>query len=245
MRALLPYDGSPSARRALELVAGYPGLTLRLLNVQPQSADAGHAVLREALASLPGAEAQVRIGRPAPAIVQESTELIVMGTRGSGSLQGFAFGSVALRVAQAAAAPVLLVKPDDRLPAEPGRKLRALLAMDGSAPAVRAAERLAQWRGWLGELDVQLAHVDVGDEWTSREEAAQAAREILRRAGIAHHLHLSVGDPALEIRDLAQKTGAELVVLGTRGLGAAHHAFIGSVALKAAALCAVPALLVH
>ena len=29
-----------------------------------------------------------------------------------------------------------------------------------------------------------------------------------------------------------------------RGLGAAHHALIGSVALKAATLCTVPALLV-
>jgi nucleotide-binding universal stress UspA family protein len=34
------------------------------------------------------------------------------------------------------------------------------------------------------------------------------------------------------------------VALGTRGLGAAHHALIGSVALKAAALSPVPVLLV-
>jgi nucleotide-binding universal stress UspA family protein len=34
------------------------------------------------------------------------------------------------------------------------------------------------------------------------------------------------------------------VALGTRGLGAAHHALVGSVALKAAAICDVPVLLV-
>jgi nucleotide-binding universal stress UspA family protein len=33
-------------------------------------------------------------------------------------------------------------------------------------------------------------------------------------------------------------------VVGTRGRGAAHHALIGSVALKSAALTAVPVLLV-
>jgi nucleotide-binding universal stress UspA family protein len=35
------------------------------------------------------------------------------------------------------------------------------------------------------------------------------------------------------------------MVLGTRGLGAAHHALIGSVALKAASLATVPVLLVR
>jgi nucleotide-binding universal stress UspA family protein len=33
------------------------------------------------------------------------------------------------------------------------------------------------------------------------------------------------------------------VALGTRGRGAAHHALVGSVALKAATLCEVPVLL--
>jgi nucleotide-binding universal stress UspA family protein len=244
MRVLLAYDASPSARRALELVAGYPGLTTRLLNVQPQSEEAGHALVREALARLPAAEPQVRTGRAAPAILQEPAELIVMGTRGGGALQGFAFGSVALRVAQAAAVPVLLVKPDDRLPAAPGRKLRVLLAMDGSLLEVQLAhvqQPLTVLESVLPPLD------DVMDQWSNKpgEEATRAARSLFRRAGIAHHLHLTVGEPALEVRDLAEKTGAELVVLGTRGRGAAHHAFIGSVALKAAALCAVPALLVH
>lgn len=168
---------------------------------------------------------------------------------------------MALRVAQGSETPVLLVKPDDRLPARPGLKLRVLLAMDGSEPAIRAARWLAAWRDALGELDVQLVHVqqpltyletvlpphdDVIDQWSRQpsEDAAQAARELFRREGIAHRLHLTVGDPALEIRTLAEQTASELLVLGTRGLGAAHHAFIGSVALKAAALGAVPALLV-
>lgn len=38
--------------------------------------------------------------------------------------------------------------------------------------------------------------------------------------------------------------GADLVMAGTRGLGAAHHALVGSVALKAAVLSPVPVLLV-
>ncbi|TAK84438.1 MAG: universal stress protein [Betaproteobacteria bacterium] len=90
-------------------------------------------------------------------------------------------------------------------------------------------------------------HDDVIHEWSSAagEAAASRAREILRGAGIAHRLHLSVGDAPTEIALLAEQTAAELMVLGTRGLGAAHHALVGSVALKAAALSAVPVLLVR
>jgi nucleotide-binding universal stress UspA family protein len=89
-------------------------------------------------------------------------------------------------------------------------------------------------------------HDDVIGQWSTQEgrERTQAARELLRQAGIAQHMHLSVGDPALELRTLAAETSSELVALGTRGLGAAHHALVGSVALKAAALCEVPVLLV-
>ena len=64
-------------------------------------------------------------------------------------------------------------------------------------------------------------------------------------AGIRHRLHLTIGDPATEIVHLARETRCELLVLGTRGLGAAHHALIGSVALKAAAHAPVPVALVR
>jgi nucleotide-binding universal stress UspA family protein len=157
--------------------------------------------------------------------------------------------------------PVLLVKPEDRLPGGLGKRVRVLLAMDGSQPALRAAERLVAWRDWLGELEVHLVYVqqplsvlqvvlpphdDVIEQWSTREgeQATQAARQLFSREGIAHHLHLTVGDPALEVRTLAAQTASELIALGTRGLGAAHHALIGSVALKAAVLSPVPVMLV-
>ena len=287
---LLPFDGSPAAMRAVELVAGYraepSALVPNVLNVQappirfwPEGAldmrlveaaliEAGRSTINPATERLAAAgmhvRTAVRLGLVAHTVLSEArrqkAEAIVMGTRGHGALQGYALGSVALRVAHGGAAPLILVKPDAQLPGAFGKRLRVLLAMDGSAPALHAAERLVAWRAWLGELEVHLVHVqepltwleavlpphgDVMRQWSSAagEAATQAAREVFERAGIAHHLHLAVGDAPQEIARLVHDTTAELVALGTRGRGLAHHALIGSVALKTAALSVVPVMM--
>jgi nucleotide-binding universal stress UspA family protein len=288
---LVPVDGSLSSERAAELLAKYRGEAAKLdtifLNVQappvvvwPEPAidaaameaallESGQklvdgAARRIATAGL-RAHAAVRLGLPAAGILREAelrgAHLIVMGTRGHGALHGFAFGSVAMRVVHGGTVPVCLVQPQTKLPEQLGRNLRVMLALDGSEPGVRAAQLLTAWRGWLGELDVQIVHVqqpltfletilpphrDVIEQWTTRagEDATQAARDILEKAGIRSHLHLSLGEAYEEIAHLSEETGCELLVMGTRGRGAAHHALIGSVALKAAARSAIPVLLV-
>lgn len=272
IKVLLAFDGSAAAVRAAELLAGHAGgekPQVLLLNVQPRAAASAREALEPTAAKLAaagiGVRRQLRVGRPAPAILAEARRqkpaAIVLGTRGAGALQGFAIGSVALRVVHRARTPAILVKAEDRLPAALGRRLRVVLATDGSKPALRAAQRLAEWRAWLGELDVHLLwvqppltyletvlppHDDVIGQWSTKEgeRATRAAAALFRKAGIAHRVHLSVGDAALEARSLVEETGAELLALGTRGLGAAHHALVGSVALKAAVASPVPTMLV-
>ena len=273
MKLLVPFDGSPAARHAVELVAGYAGdpasISLTLLNVDRSASERGGAVLKPALERLAAAgfalEADVQVGPVAPTILAKArtaqSDLVVMGTRGAGAVQGFALGSVALRVAHGNGPPVLLVKPDDCLPRSIGSRTKVLLAMDGSEPAMRAAERLVAWRGWLGELDVDLVYVqeplslletvlpphdNVIGQWSTQEgeEATRKARELFAREKIGQHLHLTVGDPSREIMVLAEQTKADLIAVGTRGRGGAHHALVGSVALKSAVLTAVPVLLV-
>ncbi|MDF3009756.1 MAG: universal stress protein UspA [Burkholderiales bacterium] len=273
LKLLLAFDGSTSANRAAELLAGHAGaddkIEVLVLGVDPRTAAAGSAAVEPAAARLAesgiAVRRQVRVGPAAPAILAEARRqkpaAIVMGTRGEGALHGFALGSVALRVVHRARLPVFLVKAQDRLPAAFGRRLRVLLATDGSKPAMRAAQRLVAWRPWLGELEVHLLwvqpplsylqtvlppHDDVIEQWNTKEggRATRAAVVLFRSERIPTHVHLSVGDAALEVRSLAEETKAELVALGTRGLGAAHHALVGSVALKAAVACPVPVLLV-
>jgi nucleotide-binding universal stress UspA family protein len=119
-----------------------------------------------------------------------------------------------------------------------------------------------RWAPPASSLDVQVAYVqpplsvleavlpphdDVVEQWSTGagEKAAGAARELFAQASIPSHLHITSGEPAPELVQLAAETKCELLVLGTRGLGAAHHALVGSVALKAAALAGMPVVLVR
>jgi nucleotide-binding universal stress UspA family protein len=155
---------------------------------------------------------------------------------------------------------VLLVQPDTRLPANLGRSLRVLVALDGSTQATRAVKELLGRQSWLGELDIELAYVrparlldrypppeqQILERWGTQEaeEATRDARALVYAAGPPCRLHEPAGDPAEELVRLAAEVGADLVVAGTRGRGALHHALIGSVALKVAIGSPVPVMLV-
>lgn len=231
--------------------------------------DAGREILARARAELAAADcttdAEVRIGVAAQALLDEATAqgagLIVMGTRGRSGLAALTLGSVATRVLHGAKVPVLLVKADARLPAAFGRAQRLLLAVDGSEHALAAARWLASKPQWLGTTTVDLVyareplpllaallppHDDILALWSGRlsEEATRAARAALAGAGIEVGLHTPAGEPAPAIVRLADERHADFIVMGTRGLGAAHHAFLGSVALKTVHLSPVPVLLV-
>ena len=91
VKLLLAFDGSPSAMRAAELIAGHGGTGAKLEKV---------------LLHAPGPAA--------PAILAEARrrkpEAIVMGTRGEGAVGNLMLGSVATKVVHLAKVPVTLVK---------------------------------------------------------------------------------------------------------------------------------------
>jgi nucleotide-binding universal stress UspA family protein len=271
MNILLAVDDSPAAAQALRLIAGYRGerarLALTALNVQRRAPQEGEREVQAARAVLAASdlacETAVRIGAPARAILEEASarraDLIVMGTRGRGGLS--TLGSVAMRIAHGSHLPTILVKHDARLPAELGLRVRALVPVDGSDHALKAAARLASWSEWLSEITADLLYVQpqlplvqaltspkerLVEHWSGREseQATRGAIEVLMRNAIQHQVHSVAGDPAQRIAQLAAEMRSDLVVMGTRGLGAAHHALLGSVALKVAELSPVPVALV-
>lgn len=133
-RALVPFDGSPSAIHAVQHVvslarAGHRG-TVLLLNVQAPSAKssdaesgarartAGEVILEKASQLLDAQhipyQCEVLAGIPAEAIAatveRHQIDLIVMGSTGLRPLARLFLGSVATTVAQESKVPVTLVK---------------------------------------------------------------------------------------------------------------------------------------
>lgn len=137
-RILIPFDGSPSSRRAVEhVISATPpgaGREIVLLNVQdydPSAAAflsqdrhveaqraAAATVLDEAAEMLGrrgiAFERDIRIGTIADSVIDavkdDRIDQIVMGTRGLGKLAGAILGSVATAVVHKAPVPVTLVK---------------------------------------------------------------------------------------------------------------------------------------
>jgi YjbE family integral membrane protein len=139
---------------------------------------------------------------------------------------------------------------------------RVLLAVDGSPSASVAVQCWLAVRGELRDPSGLALHVVnvqpslSGDVSTfigsqTREDyhrelsdtAVRLAREALDAAGQRYQLHQPVGDAALEIVGLADSLNADLIVMGTRGLGAHTGAWAGSVAQRVIERASVPVLL--
>ena len=165
---------------------------------------------------------------------------------------------IALR-RRAAAMPVTAAAPARAA----GGLQRLLLAADGSEPSLRAAAHLIELRRGLRDADGVAVHVvnvqrplpgDVSSfiagktiEEYYQERAEQAlspVRAALDAAGLGYEVHRKVGEPGMVIAGLAAHIGADMIVMGTRGLGTHTAALIGSVAQSTVGQSAMPVLLV-
>jgi nucleotide-binding universal stress UspA family protein len=121
--------------------------------------------------------------------------------------------------------------------------MRVVLAYDGSDCAKRALDVLL---GLVGADDhVAVIGVAQGvplfgyagtlpspEEERERDRQLAVAEEALAARGISAELAPRAGDPATAILDAAEKESADLIVMGTRGLGTAERWLIGSVSDK-------------
>jgi len=143
--------------------------------------------------------------------------------------------------------------------------LKILLAADGSASATRATQKLIETAGWFKEpLEIELVTVhlplpqvggfagsvvshDMVEKYYSEEggKALAPARKLLDAAGIRYVPHILVGEIAQSLVGHVQKTGCQMLYMGTRGMSAMSNLMVGSVATKVLHLCTVPVVLVH
>jgi YjbE family integral membrane protein len=169
---------------------------------------------------------------------------------------------LAARAERQAAAESLQQTPA-AAPAAVGVK-RVLLAVDGSEGARKAVAHVLAMRQEMRDpaaLELHVLNVqspvpgDVSNFVTNdslqgyhseRAEAAlKAPREALDAAQCPYQVHQEVGEPATSIAAAARRLGCELIVMGTRGLGATASALIGSVAQRTIEHATTPVLLVR
>lgn len=136
---------------------------------------------------------------------------------------------------------------------------KILLATDGSDNARRAADEAA---GLARELSSHVILVYIINTPPSQSRMAKAnfdvhslleedARSDIKdtmnlfdKEGFPYTLKVAIGDPATEIIEIAEKEMADLIVIGSRGLGTIKGVFMGSVSQKVAHQASCPVMIV-
>lgn len=138
---------------------------------------------------------------------------------------------------------------------------RFLMAVDGSAPAVKAAGFGAELArrmeaqvtlvyvtppmGVLPSSElVERTHMRSAEERYARH-MLEEAMEVVRRAGLEPRVEILHGAVAETIADAAKAEDVTMVVVGSRGQGAVSRMLLGSVSDRLLHICPRPVLVVR
>jgi nucleotide-binding universal stress UspA family protein len=219
------------------------------------------AYVRTALGS-DGAEAVERsvvAGHAAEVLTEAArgASLLVVGARGLGPLRSALLGSVSQYAAQSSACPVAIVRGHE--PPEVKDGGRIVVGFDGSESSRRALGWALDEARRCGAV-VRLVHVwqlpyygtDVLGVVPSSETLEQAARSMVDEAlaeadtdGLVRPVESVVVPGSPTERLLAEATGADAVVVGSRGRGGFAGLLLGSVSQQLANYADCPAVIVR
>ncbi len=136
---------------------------------------------------------------------------------------------------------------------------KILLATDGSENARRAADEAA---GFARDASSHVILVYINNSPPSQSRLVKAhfdvhslleedaksemknTLDIFEEEGLPYTLKVAIGDPAAEIIEIAEKEKADLIIIGSRGLGAIQGVVLGSVSQKVAQHATCPVMIV-
>lgn len=191
-------------------------------------------------------------GHPAEEIIRTAdkigADLVVIGAKGLTGNRLFKLGSVSQRVVKYASCSVLLAQPSG----EPnGHRIdKVLLATDGSEYAFAAVEFLSSF-SLKDSAEVVILHVIHKDHrLIPHSRSTQLALEQLHQlklenaermiedtkshmaTGLKTTTLIREGDPAEQILKVSSEISADLIVMGSKGLGGVKLFILGSVSQK-------------
>lgn len=231
---------------------------------------AAEALLSQAMKSLeqpyPHIEAILREGLPIYEILklirQVRPNIIVSGTRGLLGAKGLALGSLSQRLLDYAPCSVMLVPSK----VGPAKKLKVMLATDGSRGAKGAARLLTILPDIdevvvlstvrpVGPRELALGGVEQGESRKARAQILQGRRaaahkaieetvNVVRLSGATITTRIVTGHPVEAIPRMAKRDRCDLLVVGSRGLTGMRAMAMGSVSLGVAQSAPCPILVV-
>ncbi|HET6949341.1 MAG TPA: universal stress protein [Acidimicrobiales bacterium] len=210
---------------------------------------ADHALAAAVEAAL-GAEAAAGVARrtvcdvPAPGLLGAAKDagLLVVGARGLGGFRGLLLGSVSQQCLHHAKVPIAIVRADDGTGRGAGRVVVGVDGSEASATALRWALAEGAARGAVVEAvhswEMPVVYGPVAGSFPFDTTALeQGAHELVDKmvddaeAAVATPVEVErtvvPGGPASSLLDAAK--GADLVVVGRRGLGGFGRLLLGSV----------------
>jgi nucleotide-binding universal stress UspA family protein len=231
-RVLVGTDGSDSASKAVELAAGLAAALAAELVIAHAGSDASVAEKAAEAARAFGAKVETvaKEGHPAEVLIdlaeEKQADVVVVGDKGQSKGKRVFLGGVPDRVSQHAGCDVLIVRTTSEK--SPQGYERVLIATDGSRTADRAARRGLAIARSIGAR-VTLTHV--GHPSTGQILLQDTAKTLAGGASIETDLRPVEGAPAEAILDVAAAEGAELIVVGNKGMTGAKRFLLGSVPL--------------
>jgi nucleotide-binding universal stress UspA family protein len=215
-----------------------------------------------AVAAVPGtstipAEVVVVPGAPAEHLVQlaEGADLLVVGSRGRGSVRSTLLGSVALHCSAHSSCPVVVVHPATVLPPP-----RVVVGVDGSAGARAALARAVEAATERGAEVEAVAAFTLPTYWSDMyiilTETMQELRDAARRRAEDMVTEALRDGPHAPVRVTVEEgpagdvlveraAGAELLVVASRSRSRLAGMMLGSVALHCAVHAPCPVMVVH
>ena len=231
--------------------------------------DYAHETMREVVQRLSASgcsvEGLVLRGRAASAIIDAArdfrAELVIVGSRGHGTIASLVLGSVSSEIVDHASCPVLVARATTLS--------RVVFATDESPSAQAAEAILAGWPIFREPPICVVSVADVVHPWTTgiaptmygqvieayaadlrgakeeHERIAVEAATRLKQGGREADAEMRDGDAAGEIIAVAEQRDADLIVLGSRGRTGLTRLLLGSVARNVLSGSAASVLIVR
>jgi len=202
------------------------------------------ALLDEVVADTDGLDAGIEVVRGPTSgallhLAGRHASMIVVGSRGLGGFRGLLLGSVSRQLCEHAACPVTVVR---HLPEDRDIHLGTIVVgVDGSAHAARALAQAGDLAERTG-AQIIAVHATHGTQTDASVQPLATRRRSLpdlledwctplHVRGLDDHESVIVeGDARTALVEVADERGADLLVIGSRGLGPVTKLVLGSVA---------------